>query len=296
MASTSRDPSAADDEIPVEVRDAAMRAEPDRYIAATLSPRSARPALAAIAAFAAEISRIPATVSEPTLGDIRLQWWRDTLLASRSSPDSTRTGHPVADALIQATRRYGPPPAILDAMIDAREFDLSGGLFPDDKGLAAYLDAVEGNGFRLALMTVGAPEALSDAIAPHAGLAYGLARGLGRLPMLLHNGGLPLPAERLRAAGLDPDALASRPAPPEIAAGVARIVADLTQIARTSLAQAKPLIEELPRTMRTAVLPLAMVEPYFRSQSGQAHLDHMVEASPLTRVVRIGLAHVTGRL
>ena len=54
--------------VAAEVRDAAMRGEPDRYLAATLAPPEARADLAAIAAFAAELGRIPATVSESMLG------------------------------------------------------------------------------------------------------------------------------------------------------------------------------------------------------------------------------------
>ncbi len=279
--------------IPAEVREAAMRSEPDRYLAATLAPRSARPALAAIAALAAELARIPATVSEPALGDIRLQWWRDTLAAARAG---TRSGHPIADAVGDAMQRHSLAHESLAAMIDAREFDLSGGLPQDDAGLAAYLEATEGHAFRLGLGIVGAPADLIPAIAGPAGIAYGLARSLGRLPMLLHNGGLPLPADRLRAAGVEPDALAAPSRTPEVVAGVGQVATGLTALARASLSQARACIGSLPRPMRAALLPLAMVEPYFRSQSGRPHLKHMAVVTPLSRVVRIGIAHVTGRL
>lgn len=272
-----------------------MRGEPDRYLAATLASRQIAPALAAIAAFAAELGRIAATVSEPTLGDIRLQWWRDALAVGRAEGGAARSGHPVADAVVASVERHRLPGHLLDAMIDAREFDLSGGLLPDDAGLAAYLEATEGHAFRLALLAVGAPAASVDGIARPAGLAYGLARGLGRLPMLLHNGGLPLPAERLRAEGLDPDGLARQPHSAEVTAAVTRVVADLTALARTALAEARERSADLSRPMRAAMLPLAMVEPYFRSLSGRPPLDHMAGTSPLARVVRIGMAHVTGR-
>lgn len=275
-----------------EVRRAAMRAEPDRYLAATLAPRSQRASLAAIAAFAAELARIPALVSEPSLGDIRLQWWRDALAAAQTG---TRSGHQIADAVADAVQRYGLDHQRLIAMIDARELDLSGGLPQDDAGLAAYLDAVEGNAFGLALGIVGAPAELIARLTGSAGIAYGLARGLGRLPMLLHNGGLLLPADRLRAAGLEPDALGAQSKSREVIAGVDRIATDLAAMARASLADARPMIEALPRPMRTALLPLAMVEPYFRSQSGRSRLEHMAEVTPLARVVRIGMAHLTGR-
>lgn len=278
-------------DIPTEVREAAMRAEPDRYLAATLAPRGQRPALAAIAAFASELARIPATVSEPALGDIRLQWWRDTLDAARMG---TRSGHRIADALGDGVRRHQLAPELLSAMIDAREFDLSGGLPQDDAGLTAYLEATEGHAFRLALGIVGAPADVIARLAGPAGIAYGLARGLGRLPMLLHNGGLPLPADRLRAAGVDPDTFSAKSTTPEVKAGVERVATDLAAMARAALAQTRPHIHALPRPMRAALLPLAMVEPYFRSQSGRSRLEHMAMVTPLARIVRIGVAHLTG--
>lgn len=284
--------SEAAGDIPRPVQDAARLGEPDRYLAATLASRERRPALAAIAAFAAELARIPATVSEPALGDIRLQWWRDVIGAEG---DTGRTGHPVGDAIVDAIQRNSLRTELLLGMIDAREFDLSGGLPQDDAGLATYLDRCEGNAFRLALATVAAPEPVGDRIARSAGIAYGLARSLGRLPMLLHNGGLPLPAERLRAANIEPDALGRQPRSAVIATGIRIVVGDLAIWARRELASARAEIAELPRSMRTPLLPLVMVEPYLRSLSDDKLLDDMTEVWPLGRVIRIGLAHVTGQ-
>ena len=58
---------------------AARELDYDRYLAALLAPRAARDGLMALAAFHGEIARIPRTVREPGVGDIRLQWWRDAL-------------------------------------------------------------------------------------------------------------------------------------------------------------------------------------------------------------------------
>ena len=270
-----------------------MRGEPDRYLAATLAAAEARPALAAIAAFAAELARIPATVSEPMLGDIRLQWWRDVLAAGHADG---RSGHPIADALIEARDRFRLLPALLEAMIDARELDLSGGIPQDDAGLLAYLDATEGHPFRLSLAALGAVAGEAEPLAAAAGRAYGLARALGRLPMLRHNGGLPLPAERLRAAGLEPERIGASPPPTEALTAVARVAAELQQMSRDALGDVRARQRTLPRRLRAALLPLAMVEPYFRVQSGRSLLVEMAEISPLARATRIGMAHLTGRL
>lgn len=284
------------------LREAAMRGEPDRYLAATLAPRPLQSALIAIAAFAADVGRIPASVSEPMLGDIRLQWWRDALRIDAGGAeqgemhDSQPSGHPVADAIVAATRRHQLDMRHLAGLIDARELDLSGGLPADDAGLLTYLDRTEGDAFRLALQVVGVGPDDAGGLATVAGRAYGLARALGRLPMLRHNGGLPLPADRLTRAGISPDALGGDPVAAEVAAAVEAVAEDLRGIARLALDEARAGMRRFPRQVRVALLPLAMVEPYLRAQSGGESLGSMVTVSPLTRIVRIGLAHVTGRV
>lgn len=276
-----------------EIRAVAMRGEPDRFLAAVLAPTAARAGLAAIAAFAAELARIPASVREPMLGEIRLQWWRDALAAGRGGE---RTGHPVADALCDAERRHGLAPELLEAMIEARGLDLAGGMPHDDAGLVAYLQATEGNAFLLALMALGVPADEGRPVARAAGEAYGIARALSRLPMLFHNGGFPLPAERLRSAGLNPERLAERPPGPDVLAAVGKVMVQMRDIARAARVDAIAARACLGKRARAALLPLAMVEPYFRAQSGRSLLVEFADLSPLSRVIRIGLAHVTGRL
>ena len=285
--------SAREADISVEVRNAAMRGEPDRYIAATLAPPQARPALAALAAFAAEISHVPAAVSEAPLGAIRLQWWHDALAEGR---EGRLSGHPVADALIGAIKAHGLPADLVEAVIEARELDLSGAMPDDEEELYDYLQSTEGNIFLLGLLVLGANRGEVAELASMAGRAYGIARGFCRLPVLLHNGGVILSAERLKAAGIEPVQLASQPAPPDVADAVRRVADAMTEDALEVLSRARAQVRRLDRRYRGALLPLAMVEPYFRAQSFRRILVETVEIAPLRRVMRIGMAHLTGRL
>lgn len=280
-------------EVPPEVRDVAMRGEPDRYIAATLASADTRGALAAIAAFAADVAHIPAVVSEAPLGLIRLQWWEDALEDGRNGRLS---GNPVADALIAAAGNRKLPADLLEAVIRAREIDLAGTMPADDTELNEYLQATEGNVFLLGLCAVGANRDEVAALATAAGRAYGIARGLCRLPMQLHNGGVILPAERLSAAGVEPEQLAANPALPTVGDAVRRVADELAAEARSALAMVRTQARQLDRRYRTPLLPMAMVEPYFRAQSLHRILVETVEVTPLRRVTRIGLAHMTGRL
>ena len=51
----------------------------DRYLTATLAPADRREALFALYAFNLEIARTREVISEPMVGQIRLQWWREAI-------------------------------------------------------------------------------------------------------------------------------------------------------------------------------------------------------------------------
>src|SRR5262249_11917100 len=112
----------------------ARAGEPDRYLAALLSPHPQREALLALAAFSSEIRRIPLDVHEPAMGDIRLQWWRDAL----SLPPELRSGHPVADAVRTVAASYQLPGHLLEGLIDA-SFPTDGPTGGGEESLISYL-------------------------------------------------------------------------------------------------------------------------------------------------------------
>ena len=53
--------------------------DPDRMRAARLADPDMRDRLFALYAFHAELAKVPELVSEPMMGRIRYQWWRDCL-------------------------------------------------------------------------------------------------------------------------------------------------------------------------------------------------------------------------
>ncbi len=277
------------------VRDSARQGEADRYFAALLAPAPLQGDLVALAAFAAELGRIPATVSDAMIGEIRLQWWRDAIEAQACGE---RLGHPVADALGLAMRRHRLPAAELIRMIDARSFDLTGEIHGDDAHADAYFDATDGVPIHLAATILAGPVLADAGLAQRAGRIYGMARALGRLPVRFHNGGFPISAERLRAAGVDVAALGTHPVADAAQAGVGRAAEALRGEIQASLHEIRPEIARLTRPGRTAFLPLAMVEPYFAIQrrGGARLLDARPETGALERIVRLWLAHQRGRV
>lgn len=288
MAGDASNPTAAVDPIVA----AARAGEPDRYLAALLAPPPARAGLLALAAFSAEIGRVPFIVtSEPVIGEIRLQWWRDALGAPE---DGTLTGNPIADALRAAVVRHGLPRALLLDLIDARSADVVREPIPDEAALRDYLWKSEGSLFALAVCIV-APDAWVEgrAAAAACGQAYGAARLLLGLGHALSRGRVPLPQTRLEAAGVSLQALLAGDA----GGNTAALLTSLREEARMDAAAARAHVANLPREARTAFLPLALVGPYLRAveRRGADVLRQPVEIAPLTRVTRIAAARWLGR-
>jgi phytoene synthase len=293
VADSARSPSAAADADAVVA--AARAGEPDRYLAALLAPPTARTGLLAVAAFASEVARVPyIAASEPAIGEIRLQWWRDAL---QPADDIARTGNPIADALRAAARRHDLPHALLAEIVEARSLELAGEVVADDAALQTYLWRSEGAVFALAGRILAPGSSFSadiDVAAAASGQAYGLARLLLGLAHTLSRGRLPLPQSRIDAAGVTRSELLAGEGGP----GIAGLLADLRGEARRSLVTGRQHVANLPREARAAFLPLALVESYLRAleRPGRDLLRGVAEIAPLTRVVKIAMAHWLGRI
>ena len=279
----------------VDVARIAARAhERDRYLSALLAPRAAREDLIALAAFAGEVARIPPMVSEPMMGEIRLQWWRDTL----NLPPGVDSGHPVADRLRAAVTRRNLPAGLLAGFIDAHRVALYNDLLPDEPALHAYLARTEGALFELALRILGRHDATAHAVSGAAGLAYGLARTLTELPALLSQGRTLIPESRLALAGLSLAELTAPSTPDGTATRVAALIREIIRDARRALAEVRRLAARLNRAQRVAILPVALVEPYLRSLEGsvQDPLRITPVLTPLQRIWPLWRAYWSGRL
>ncbi len=243
-------------------RDLVRRYDRPRYYAGLFAPAKHRRALFALFALKAEIARIPALVSEPDLGEIRLQWWREALERIASGgPGET----PHLAALGEAIVEYRLPVAPLTALVDA----LRGDLYADPPAtlgdLEGFLGETESALFQLACLVLG--EGAGEGVAAtakntaeaagHAGIAYGLILRLGALAHDLARGRCIVPADSLAEHGLGADAMFSAP-PPEAATNA---VVALVDKAGKHLESALAAAGDLPSGLKPAFLPLVVVRP-----------------------------------
>jgi phytoene synthase len=273
------------------VRDAARAHEPDRFLSALLAPKSERDDLVVLAAFIGELKRIPLLANDAAIGEIRLQWWRDTLEARASGQLS---GHPIADALIEVAHRRSLPSELLLVPIEGFSRELYEDGVHDARELEDYAHETEGAAIRLALAILGGPE-LRDAerLVDHGARALALTRLALTLPQHVGQGRLPLPAEWI-ALARDPRGLAQSEARDAVRA-LTGVLADEALVALDRYRSGQSRVTD---RLVAAFLPMCLIEPYVRAVSSPRRdaLLEVAEISPLSRVTRLWFAHWRGKI
>jgi len=270
------------------VRRIARAADPDRALAAIFAPPDARADLFSLFAFNAELARIADQVTEPGLGAIRLQWWREAIEHAASGDT---VGHPVADAFGEVLARRALSRERIAGLIDARTFDVGETVMPDARTLDAYLFDTTGGLFALAAEIVGAEGEKRDLVAEAGGRAYGLVRVMRSVPVLAAKGRTYLAADALARHGTSPQAIFAG----ETSEGLKALLAEMREEARASLREARfHLFGEgmqgtgLDEAGRTVFLPLSLVEPYLAALAKvRDPLHEIVRINPLTRLWRL---------
>ena len=225
----------------------------DRWLACLFVPASVRANVLALYAFNAEIARVPEIVSQPTLGEIRLQWWVEVIEGERRGEGS---GHPVAMALIDTMERFHLPPAALTGLIEARRFDLYSDPMPSLNDLEGYLGESVSALFRLASIIIANGQDPGGAqAAGHAGVAYGLVEILGAMGEHAARGQCLIPRDVLARSGALPEAVAGSLVSPALEGALA----ELRARARHHEAAAMSGGEALNTAVHVALLPLALV-------------------------------------
>ncbi len=202
-------------------------ADRERYIATLFAPDDMRDHLYALYAFDAEIARIPFLVSEPQIGEIRMQWWRDSIDAVYANDT---VDHPVAQGLAGAIKQGRLPKAPLHNLIEARSRELYADPMPSLNELEGYLGETRSAVIQMAaqILLSGNGADLSN-VSGYAGVAQGIADLVSKQSTALN----------LLPAGIE--------------------IPDLVAHAKKRLDEARKLLADVPLDARPAFLPLATV-------------------------------------
>ncbi len=248
------------------VRSAARENEPDRYYAALLAPRDARGDLIALAAFVGEVFRIGRIVRDPHLAEIRLQWWREALAGDE------RTGNPVADVFREMFVRRRLSRGEIDDWFDAVAAGFSAEPPVDLDHVRANLIPLERVPFAIAAQICGAAT-IDQSAFDDAALAYGAARLGLDLPYVLARGCMPLPAG---VGGVTNEGV------PDFAPAMK----NLATMSRAALARLNSRFSGLAEAQKSALLPVALVEPYLRALERPGHdsAHDLADVAPFKRL------------
>ena len=235
-------------------RDFVRRVAHDAYVVSLFAPLEKRSALWAIHAFNHEIAKVREAVSEPMLGEIRLQWWSDAI---DEIFKGTPRQHQVVQALAGAHVRWGLDREELQTLILGRMNDLKNKHFANVEDLFAYIDKTVTPLNRLALQVLDVPEDENNALAVSAAsLSYGIAGLLRAAPYFFKQNRNFLPVNMMDEVGLSERSLLSlRPS-----SELSKIIANLGEMALMRLDQVAEI--KLTRAVYPAVLSAVQARWY----------------------------------
>ncbi len=230
----------------------------DRYVAALFADKVVREDLFALYAFNLELSKIRETVSEPMIGRMRLQFWRDAIprVVAGDPPK-----HAVAEPLSMACQRVSMPESELLALIDAREADLDDIAPKDMMAVEAYAEGTSSALIGLAMRIVGVDPSQHKNFVRDAGIVIALVGLVRAIPFQASSGRVTLPADLCQVAGLDPTQSHQWPRNPN----VSEITLPMLLTAKRHLKAARKSSRQLPKLVMPAVLPLSLSALYLKT-------------------------------
>jgi NADH dehydrogenase [ubiquinone] 1 alpha subcomplex assembly factor 6 len=242
------------------------RHDRDRFQTALFAPAARREALFALYAFNYEIARVRETVTQPMLGQIRLQWWREAIAAAFAGAPPRQ--HAVAVPLAAVIRDCRLSRACFDRLIDSRERDLADEPPASLAALEEYAAGTSAALVELALAALGAKDGIADDAGRAVGIGYALAGLLRAMPFHARAGRSYIPADIAVRTGLDPADYAAGRASGALHAAVAEIA----EAAAGHLRAGRAHRAAIPRAALAAVLP-AVVADRFLARLSQTGYD-----------------------
>jgi len=225
------------------------RHDRDRYQTVLFARARLREPLLALYVFNYEIARVRESVTEPMLGQIRLQWWREVVDAAYAGTPPRQ--HPVVLPLTAAIRELRLSRRHFDRLIDSRERDLAE---EPPATLAALEDYAEGSSaplVELALEALGLREPGLQEVARQVGIGYALAGLLRALPFHARAGRSHIPVDIVTREVVDLSDDAAGPA----TTALRPVLREIAEIAAHHLSAARERNVAVPRSAIAALLP-----------------------------------------
>ncbi len=237
----------------------------DHFLCSLFAPFSVRADLCALYAFNLEVSNIVVTTTEPLIGLMRLQWWRDTLDAVFMGHKEP-VGSPVAECLARIIRRHDLSRTLLVDILDIRSEGLEHYNYSDESVLERRAEA-DVKITRLALNIIGVNNSPAIAAGRHVGLAWGIL-GLARsFPFRRQVGRHPFPQTWCEDLGIQSSAESMSITDSEWSALTKRLAARVMD----HLSAARVFAKQVPAAAAPALLPATLADAYLHRLRRNGH-------------------------
>ncbi|HEV7372590.1 phytoene/squalene synthase family protein [Arenibaculum sp.] len=266
------------------------RHDNDRYQTCLFAPADRREGLFALYAFNVEIAKTREVVTEPILGQIRLQWWRE---AVEELFGGTVRRHEVVQGLAEAVAAHGLSRASIERLIDAREADLDDEPPATLDCLVSYAEVTGAPLAQLALEVLGVRGEAAMAAARHVGIAWALTGLLRAVPFHARSRRLYLPRDLLDRHDVAPGRLFEMKAPE----GLREVVRAVAATAADHLREARARRRDVPRAALPALLPATLADVYLSALAKAGHdpYDARFQVADPLRPLRLAGRALIGR-
>ncbi len=232
-------------------RNQVRRLDHDRYLTGLFAPAGRRADIFALYAFNLEIAKTAELVSEPMIGRIRLEWWREAIAEIY---EGQPRAHEVVAALSPSIRECHLTRDYFERLIAAREIDLDDWQPDTLEALEDYARETSVPLVSLALEILGQGGEAARAAAAPVGMAWALTGLVRAVPFHARQMRIRLPRDLMAAHGARPGALLELRSSPELRATVARIAARAWE----HLA----ILDRPPKAAQAALLPATLARGY----------------------------------
>ncbi|KAK7146992.1 hypothetical protein R3I94_009741 [Phoxinus phoxinus] len=229
----------------------------DGFLCSLLLPEAVRRSTLALRAFNVELAQIKDSVSQKTIGLMRMQFWKSAVEdIYRDDPPS----QPIGAELWRAVRKHTLTRRWMLRIISEREKDMEDRAYRNLQDLEAYGENTQSSLLYLLLETLGVKNVHADHAASHIGKAQGILTCLRATPYNSSRRKVYLPMDicMLHGASQEDFIRGSRDQ------NVRDVVYDIASQAHVHLQHARSFNENVPHAAMPAFLQTVVLEDYLQ--------------------------------
>lgn len=231
----------------------------DRYISIIFAPKEYREDLVSVAQFNLEIAKVKNKVTEPMIGLIRFQWWREALEEIFDESKTPRR-HNIVQRLKKLATDYRLQSTDFLSVINAREKDLDASPFENLGEFKSYLIDTSFPLNKIFLDIVGIESDAIKQVVKDISYAWGITAILRSAHKNFGAGRCIYPKDMCEKYGLEMANLGK----PDFLAASEKIVEQLCIIANQKLADAEEKLNKIDRKTKKSAKPVLLLSDIAR--------------------------------